>query len=96
MQPSLVQLEENVVKLIEQNRVLREQNEALAEERERLRDEMVRTHAELVELQRQHRALQSAYTLSGNTEQRDKAKRHITQLIESIDKALAELKPLQC
>lgn len=95
MQTPLGSLEQNVLNLIQQHRNLSELNEALAEQNERLRDEMMRTHAELVELQRKYKRLQSAYTLSGNTEQRNQAKRQITKLIDSIDKALAELRPLE-
>ena len=52
---------------------------------------MVRTHAELAQIQKQYRNLHSAYTLAGNTEQREQAKRRITYLIENIDKALEYL-----
>ena len=90
----LAQLEHNIRLLIDRCDTLSSQNEALREQNERYHNEMMQTHAELVNLQREHRLLQSAYALAGNTEQRTQAKRQITRLIESIDKALLEMKPI--
>lgn len=88
---SLSQLESNVAKLLEERQQLKEQLDSLQLVCERQRKEMVRTHAEMTELQKQYRLLRTAYALAGNTEQREAAKKQITKLIETIDKALEYL-----
>ncbi|MBQ7209693.1 MAG: hypothetical protein IJS05_02205 [Paludibacteraceae bacterium] len=84
----LDELTMNVEELLKRYDAVNEQLDSLRYQNEQLRAEMVRTHAELSDIQRKFRNLQSAYTLSGNTEQREQAKRRLTHLIEYIDKAL--------
>ena len=86
--PSLATLEERIALLLDEREALKTKIEDLEYACEKQRTEMVRTHAELVELQNKHRLLQTAYALTGNSEQRDKAKKQITKLIDNVDGCL--------
>lgn len=84
-------LERNVARLIAENRSLREQLQTLTEANQRQRAEMLRTHEELLVCQREKQILQTAHALSGNTENREYAKRQITNMIHLIDSVIEDI-----
>ncbi len=84
-------LQEQQAELMRRYTALREENKILREANEHQRAELLRTHEELVILQKQCKQLGAANALLGGEEQREQAKRKLTQMIALVDKALAGL-----
>ena len=89
---SLLQLEKTVHTLLARYDALQAEVRSLREQNVQQRQEMIRTHCERTALQRQHRQLQAAFSMTGNPEQKEKARQQINYLIYLVDKALETLK----
>lgn len=64
---------------------LREENRRLREANKSQREEILRSHQELAELETQYSRLRLASAVTGTPEERDAARRRLTQLISQID-----------
>ncbi len=84
-------LQEQQAELMRRYQKLCEENTILRQANEHQRNELLRTHEELSLLQKQYKQLQAANALIGGDEQREQAKRKLTQMIALVDKALAGL-----
>ncbi len=84
-------LQEQQAELMRRYTQLREENAFLRQANEHQREELLRTHEELVTLQKQYKQLSAANAILGSEEQREQAKRKLTQMIGLVDKALAGL-----
>ena len=81
----LEQLSENVRVLLMRYDELREENRRLREANKSQREEILRSHQELAELETQYSRLRLASAITGTPEERDAARRRLTQLISQID-----------
>ncbi len=84
-------LQEQQAELMRRYKQLREENTILRQANEYQREELLRTHEELTTLQKQYKQLSAVNALLGGEEQREQAKRKLTQMIALVDKALAGL-----
>lgn len=89
---TLNNLEQNILTLLSRYSSLQQDYTRLQEENEQQRLEVMRSHAELVELQNQYKTLRIAKGLSEDPEQQEIARRHITNMINQIDRVLEILK----
>lgn len=92
---ALSTLEKNLQLLIQQYRDLQKQLADLQNENERQREEILRTHAELVQLQTDYKHLETAHALlaeNTDTEQRDRVRQRLSNLIAQVDRAIEALK----
>lgn len=89
---ALDNLEQSILQLLERYQQLQQDYQLLQQKNAEQREEILRTHSELRELQLNYKHLQEAAAMMGDTESRDAAKRHLTQLILQIDNALEVLK----
>ena len=92
---SLSSLEKNLNILVSQYQDLQQQLCALQQENERQREEIMRTHAELMKLKSDYNHLETAHALLSETtdsEQRDRVRQRITNLIAQVDRAIEVLK----
>ncbi|MBR2487182.1 MAG: hypothetical protein IKB46_05290 [Paludibacteraceae bacterium] len=92
---ALSTLETNLQLLIQQYRDLQKQLAELQNENERQREEILRTHAELVQLQTDYKHLETAHALlaeNTDTEQRDRVRQRLSNLIAQVDRAIKALK----
>ncbi len=92
---ALSTLETNLQLLIQQYRDLQKQLADLQHENERQREEILRTHAELVQLQTDYKHLETAHALlaeNTDTEQRDRVRQRLSNLIAQVDRAIEALK----
>ena len=92
---ALSTLETNLQLLIQQYRDLQKQLAELQNENERQREEILRTHAELVQLQTDYKHLETAHALlteNTDTEQRDRVRQRLSNLIAQVDRAIEALK----
>lgn len=85
-------LEANLNSLLADYRRIKEENRQMHEANENMRAELIRTHREYGNLQEEHKKLKLASALGGNAEDRQRAKRQITEMIARIDQALALVK----
>jgi chromosome segregation ATPase len=81
----LEQLSENIRVLLMRYDELREENRRLREANKSQREEILRSHQELAELETQYSRLRLASAITGTPEERDAARRRLTQLISQID-----------
>ena len=81
----LEQLSENLRVLLMRYDELREENRRLREANKSQREEILRSHQELAELETQYSRLRLASAVTGTPEERDAARRRLTQLISQID-----------
>jgi len=81
----LEQLSENLRVLLMRYDELREENRRLREANQSQREEILRSHQELAELETQYSRLRLASAVTGTPEERDAARRRLTQLISQID-----------
>jgi uncharacterized coiled-coil DUF342 family protein len=81
----LEQLSENIRVLLMRYDELREENRRLREANKSQREEILRSHQELAELETQYSRLRLASAVTGTPEERDAARRRLTQLISQID-----------
>lgn len=88
----LEQLSENLRVLLMRYDALREENERLREANQSQRAEILRSHAELAELETQYSRLRLASAMTGTSEERDTARRRLTQLIAQIDHVIEVLR----
>ena len=88
----LEQLSENLRVLLMRYDALREENERLREANQSQRVEILRSHAELAELETQYSRLRLASAMTGTPEERDAARRRLTQLIAQIDHVIEVLR----
>lgn len=88
----LEQLSENLRVLLMRYDALREENERLREANQSQRVEILRSHAELAELETQYSRLRLASAMTGTPEERDSARRRLTQLIAQIDHVIEVLR----
>lgn len=85
-------LEQSLQTLLDRFASLQQEKLLLQEENERQRREIMRTHSELLTLQEQHKRLRIAQGLGGSLEQREIAKRNLTNIICQVDRAIEILK----
>ena len=92
---ALSTLEHNLQLLLQQYHDLQQQLAQLQQENENQREEIMRSHSELLQLRNDYKHLETAHALLNeniDTEQRDKVRQRITNLIAQVDRALAALK----
>lgn len=89
---SLEQLSDNVRELIARYEAQARELEQLRAANAQQREEMMRTHAELVEIEQQYARLRLASAMTGTPDERDAARRRLTQIITHIDHVLEILK----
>ena len=85
-------LQSSIETLLERYSSLQDAYRALQEENERQRNEILRTHSELLALQRQYKSLRVAKSLADAPEEQESARRHITNIIAQVDRAIEILK----
>ena len=88
----LDQLLSDVRTLISRYEKLREENAMLREANRSQRAEILRSHADLEELEKQYSRLRLASAVVGTPDERDAARKRLTQLIARIDHVLEILK----
>ena len=88
----LEQLSENLRVLLMRYDQLREENEQLRAANQSQREEILRSHRELDELQTQYSRLRLASAVTGTQEEREAARRRLTQLIAQIDHVMEILR----
>lgn len=88
----LSQLTSDVQTLISRYEKLRAENKMLREANQSQRAEILRSHADLEELEKQYSRLRLASAITGTPDEREAAKRRLTQLIAQIDHVLEILK----
>ena len=84
-------LEANVNTLLVRCETLQKEVTQLKSDNDRQRQEMIRTHEELVALQREYKTLEMAHALVSG-ENREMARRRLTQLIRQVDRAIEIVK----
>lgn len=92
---ALSTLEHNLQLLLQQYHDLQQQLAQLQQENEKQREEIMRSHSELLQLRNDYKHLEAAHALLNeniDTEQREKVRQRITNLIAQVDRALAALK----
>ncbi len=85
-------LQSSIETLLERYSSLQDAYRALQEENERQRNEILRTHSELLALQQQYKSLRVAKSLADDPEEQESARRHITNIIAQVDRAIEILK----
>ena len=88
----LDQLTSNVTTLIARYEQLKAENAMLREANQSQRAEILRSHADLEELEKQYSRLRLASAVVGTPDERDAARKRLTQLIARIDHVLEILK----
>ncbi len=83
--------ESNLRNLIEKYKALKEENITLKANLERKNEEVMLAHKQIVDLRNDYNNLETAASLSGSLEEKDKAKQHINKLVREIDKCLTLL-----
>lgn len=91
-QETISTLEANLARLIAEYKRLKQDNQLMRDANDNMRAELIRTHSDYEELRKDYKKLQVASALGGNAEDRQKAKRQITEMIARIDQALALVK----
>lgn len=91
MQQDFLEFKDNVEHLLDICSALEEQMEELNKANEELRKEIIRSHAEFEEIRKKYGYLQTAHALSGETENKEQARRKLTSLIQLVDKAIDKL-----
>lgn len=89
---SLDQLSRSVQELLTRYEAQSRELEQLRAANQQQREEMMRTHAELVEIEQQYARLRLASSMTGTPDERDAARRRLTQIITHIDHVLEILK----
>ena len=90
-QPQVIELQQNVNRLVDAYRALLIENQRLNDELHRLNDDNLHLRQNEKQLRNDKAALQIAAALSPDDEERKKAKQRIDQMITDIDKCLALL-----
>lgn len=85
------EFESNLRNLIEKYKALKEENFTLKANLERKNEEVMLAHKQIVDLRNDYNNLETAASLSGSLEEKDKAKQHINKLVREIDKCLTLL-----
>lgn len=88
----LDQLTSDLQTLISRYEQLKAENAMLREANKSQRAEILRSHADLNELETQYSRLRLASAMTGTPDEREAAKRRLTQLIAQIDHLLEVLK----
>ena len=92
---SLAILEDNVNVLLAQYRDLQQQLLDLQQKNQSQREEIMRTHADYLQLKADYNHLETAYALLAeqtDSEQRDRVRQRLSNLIAQVDRALEALK----
>ena len=85
-------LEKNINALLLRYDALEEKIKTLEHTTEEQREEIIRSHSEIAKLKRQYRQLQTAFSIAGQPEQKEKARQQINYLLQLVDKAIESLK----
>lgn len=85
------EFESNLRNLIEKYKALKEENFTLKANLERKNEEVMLAYKQIVDLRNDYNNLETAASLSGSLEEKDKAKQHINKLVREIDKCLTLL-----
>lgn len=83
--------ESNLRNLIQKYKALKEENSTLKANLERKNEELMLAHKEILNLRSDYSNLETAASLSGSLDEKDKAKQHINKLVREIDKCLTLL-----
>lgn len=83
--------ESNLRNLIEKYKALKDENFTLKANLEQKNEEVMLAHKQIVDLRNDYSNLETAASLSGSLEEKDKAKQHINKLVREIDKCLTLL-----
>lgn len=89
---SLASLEDSIRQLIARYDSLQQELQTLKSENRQQREEILRSHAELQTLCTNYNRLQTAASMLGDKDQRDRAKQQLTYLIQQVDKAMEILR----
>lgn len=81
-------LQSNVNELLRQYADLKQQVGILTAANKAQREALLTTSAELVEMRKKYAQLETAHAMTAMTEDKERAKRHISALITKIDKAI--------
>ena len=83
--------ESNIQDLIQKYTALKEENSTLKANLERKNEEIMLAHKEILDLRNDYTRLETAASLSGSLDEKEKAKEHINKLVREIDKCLTLL-----
>ncbi|MBO7501733.1 MAG: hypothetical protein J6T32_00780 [Paludibacteraceae bacterium] len=89
---SLASLEDSIRQLIARYDSLQQELQTLKLENRQQREEILRSHAELQTLRTNYNRLQTAASMLGDNDQRERAKQQLTYLIQQVDKAMEVLR----
>lgn len=87
-QEEIALLQSNIQTLLNQYADLKKQVGILEEANKNQRETLLQTSAELVELRKKYALLETAHAMTAVTEDKERAKRHMSALITKIDKAI--------
>lgn len=85
------EFESNLRNLIEKYTVLKDENNTLKANLERKNEEIMLAHKEILDLRNDYTRLETAASLSGSLQEKERAKQHINKLVREIDKCLTLL-----
>lgn len=83
--------ESNLRNLIEKYKALKDENFTLKANLVQKNEDIMLAHKQIVDLRNDYSNLETAASLSGSLEEKDKAKQHINKLVREIDKCLTLL-----
>lgn len=85
------EFERNFKRLIAERKTDREENETLKAELERKQEDLMKAHKEVLDLRSELNLLLTADGLSGSSDNREHSRKHLTKIVQEIDKCLALL-----
>jgi len=83
--------ESNLRNLIEKYKILKAENIDLKANLERKNEELMLAHKEILDWRNNYSNLETAASLSGSLDEKEKAKQHINKIVREIDKCLTLL-----
>lgn len=89
---ALTQLQSSISNLLARLEALQMEVLSLRQENQNLKQEVMHAHHDLTDLQARFYRLQTAASLAGDAEQRERAKQQINYLIQQVDQVLEVLK----
>lgn len=87
-QEEIEQLESNLRLLLDRYADLEKQVSILQSANKAQREALLQTSAELVDMRRKYEVLRTAHAMTAATEDKERAKRHISALVTKIDNAI--------
>jgi DNA anti-recombination protein RmuC len=87
----IINLEENIKKLISQNKELKSEMNTLVDDLHKSKQELMLAHKDILDLQSKYDNLKIARTLSGDSEDVKHSQERISKLVREINKCIALL-----